>query len=164
MRTPPTPVLHPSRLALLAAVAGGSLVALVAGCQPRVDARAAEVCRSAIPALNPDGARIKVNHTGSGRQHDSIRVLYSVTARDTGTREREIVCLFEPDGQDGRKRISGVATERGPLSDASFYFLRRFYIEQPDDGSTGTAVEAFPPPRFDEDRKAGRGGGTRPER
>jgi branched-chain amino acid transport system permease protein len=107
-----------------------STIAL-AGCSAFVDAEQARICRTAIPPLNPDGAELRIARTTAGSLPGRIRIEYNVRSPRLEGR-RAIVCLFAAEGLDQQKSvITGIATERGPLPEASFYFLRRFYLNAP---------------------------------
>ncbi|MFC0282967.1 hypothetical protein ACFFJB_05005 [Camelimonas abortus] len=127
----------PSRLAMLCAVAVGA--ALGAGClalwklwPEQLDPRAVSLCRSVIPALNPEGTTYSFGPARRGPGEGALRVAYVAHLPDGRTRARVVGCRFAA-GDGGRPRITGVSTERGPLGEANFYFLRRFYLEA-DDG------------------------------
>ncbi|MGL4729841.1 MAG: hypothetical protein ACRCWO_13915, partial [Bosea sp. (in: a-proteobacteria)] len=121
-RLPPrfTPALLAFGLALLS----------LAGCGRGVDADQARICRTIVPALNPDAKSIRVESAMPGHRPFSVRVGYSVTQADGFERNRAATCLFASGGLDNRKgELIGVATETGPLSDGAFYFLKRFWLE-----------------------------------
>jgi branched-chain amino acid transport system permease protein len=108
-----------------------ALMLAIAGCNPFLDAEQARICRTAIPPLNHEGAEFHITRTTRGPLPGSIRVDYTVGAAAQRT-SRIIVCTFAAEGLDQQKSvITGIATERGPLPDASFYFLRRFYLNAP---------------------------------
>lgn len=129
------------RLSILALV----LSALLGACTS-TDATQARLCRLVIPALNPEAA-ITVVRTMPGAQRNVIRVDYTATLGQEPARGRFVLCLFGGAGLEQAKgELVGVATERGPLPEASFYFLKRFWLEArdgpPDD--PGEPAQALP--------------------
>jgi branched-chain amino acid transport system permease protein len=106
------------------------LICLV-GCGQLVDAEETRLCRLTLPAIN-DGATLTLEQTRPGPFPYSIRIDYRAIV-DGEARQRFVICRFSADRDSrGRRAITGLATELGPMADASFYFLRRFYLEAPD--------------------------------
>jgi branched-chain amino acid transport system permease protein len=105
---------------------------LLAGCGSLIDADQARVCRTTLLALNSDVALIRVTRVTPGPRPMSLRVDYRVEEPGRPPRTRFVVCLFAGQGLAADKALlTGLATERGPLADATFYFLKRFYLEAP---------------------------------
>ncbi len=144
MRRLATPIVF--ALALLA-------LAGIAGCGVPIDAEQARICRTAIPALNPDFTDIRIGRIAPGPRPGSLRVDYLAEEPGRPARNRYVICLFAAAGLAGDKAlITGLATEGGPLTDAAFYFLRRFYLEAPgepppDPGTYQFGVDAPEVPR-----------------
>ncbi len=109
------------------------LLLLLASCGELIDAGEARTCRLALPAINQNGARLSVERTVPGPYPFSLRIDYR-TIRDDGTaRMRFVICRFSPDRDArGARPLTRLATEFGPMADASFYFLKRFYLDAPD--------------------------------
>jgi branched-chain amino acid transport system permease protein len=102
-------------------------------CAGQVDADQARVCRRALPALNPEGTPIEVLRTAPGRLHLTIRIDYRVERPGRSPLDRWITCRFAAAGLAGNKAdLQGVETERGPLTGAAVYLLKRYYIDTPD--------------------------------
>ncbi|AMB47467.1 hypothetical protein [Methylobacterium sp. AMS5] len=118
-----------------AALAGAVILWLAAGfgCDTALDARRATLCRRAVPALAPPGAEIDLRRVGSGASRGSVRVDYRLVGgtgaipKAEATRPRFLVCHFGA-GDD----LSAVTTEQGPVSGASLYLLRRYYLTTPE--------------------------------
>lgn len=108
-----------------------SLIGLVlAACGSRFDSDQIRVCRLAIPALNDRGARIVVEGNGSGPRADILRIVYRVERDDGPARLRTIDCIFAGEGSGARRGVlAGLASDGRPMPDASFYLLRRFYLD-----------------------------------
>lgn len=109
---------------------------LLAACGLSIDAEQARVCRSALPALNPDAA-ITVERIQTGPVARSLRVDYLAHHPDRPILERFAICRFMAEGLSPNKaELEGLATEEGPLSGASLYLLKRYYLETPE-GTAG---------------------------
>lgn len=98
-----------------------------------VNDRVASLCRSVIPAINPKGTGFTIGAPRLAAFGDGLRIPYISHFSDGRVRAREVACRYAISSADDTiVRITGVATERGPLNDANFYFLRRFYLEASD--------------------------------
>ncbi len=114
---------RPARAALVA-----GLTLALSGCAV-VDADQARLCRSALPAVEDEGGRIEVIRTAGGPEARSLRIDYR-TLRDGRTVTRYAICRFA-DGT-GRVELSGITTDRGPVSGARLYMLNRYYLDTPE--------------------------------
>ena len=110
-----------------------------------IDGEQVRVCRSTLPALNP-GAGVTVERVQTGPTARSLRVDYAVEHPDRPPLERFVICRVRrrglaPDKADlDRRRDRG-----GPLSGASLYLLKRYYLDTPegvagDPGQPGRAA------------------------
>lgn len=107
---------------------------LLGACAFSVDATQARICRLVIPALNPDIETITVDKTAPDERRNVIRIDYRVQPRGGPARNRFVLCQFAGAGLEQAKgNLVGIATERGPLPEASFYFLKRFWLEARDE-------------------------------
>jgi branched-chain amino acid transport system permease protein len=107
-------------------------LSLLNACGLSVDAEQTRVCRIALPALNP-GGRITVLRAEAGPSPRSIRIDYSVEVPNRRPLDRSILCQFAAEGLSPNKaELTGIITERGPLSEANLYLLKRYYIETPE--------------------------------
>jgi len=105
---------------------------LLAACGITIDADQARVCRSALPALNP-GATITVERIQTGPGPRSLQVEYLAEYPDRPILQRFAICQFMAEGLSPNKaELEGLATEEGPLSGASLYLLKRYYLETPE--------------------------------
>jgi branched-chain amino acid transport system permease protein len=106
------------------------LVLALAACGERFDTDQQRLCRQAIPALNSPDARITIDGPSTGPRPNALRILYRVEAGNAVARQRSIDCLFVGEDQGLRRgTLIGIASDGRPMSDASFYLLRRFYLE-----------------------------------
>lgn len=136
-----------ARLPILSAL---GLAGLLAGCGVGFDSDQTRLCRQAIPPVNPPDAKIAIERSMTGPRDDVLRLIYrSETA--SGARRRAIDCLFDREGQGmQRGALIGIASDGQPMADASFYMLRRFYLENraeppPDPGiSPGEGLPELP--------------------
>jgi branched-chain amino acid transport system permease protein len=118
------------------------LFLLLAACAEIVGAEEARLCRLALPALNQEGARLSIERTAPGPYPFSVRIDYRAVSPEQQGRMRVAICRFSPTRDArGLHDLAGIATETGPMADASFYFLKRFYLEVPDKAAM-TALQA----------------------
>lgn len=121
-----------------------ALLGVLAACTFSVDAEQARVCRSTLPALNP-GGRIDVHRIERGPAPRSLRVTYTVERIDRAPLDQWIICIFAAEGLAANKAdLTGVTTEEGPISGASLYFLKHYYLESAEGvaGDPGSRLEA----------------------
>jgi branched-chain amino acid transport system permease protein len=112
------------------AVVPAILVLSLAGCATLIDTDQARICRTVIPALNPAGTVLALGRQTPAEDRRGLRIVYRAEPPGEPARTRFVACRFADAG--GRPELAGVATERGPLGDASFLYLRRFYLGVPD--------------------------------
>jgi branched-chain amino acid transport system permease protein len=129
--------------ALLIGVALGlAVVALVQFWPERTAPEEARLCRLTLPALNV-GARLELQPPRPGPFPGSLRIDYRAVDADGRQRQRFVICRFGPAPtgamRSGGRNLTGLATEFGPMADASFYFLRRFYLDRRDPPPTDPA-------------------------
>jgi branched-chain amino acid transport system permease protein len=102
----------------------------LAACGERFDTDQQRLCRQAIPALNPPDTHIIIDGTARSVRPNALRILYRAEIGGRTARQRSIDCLFAGQGQGlQRGALIGIASDGKPMSDASFYLLRRFYLE-----------------------------------
>jgi branched-chain amino acid transport system permease protein len=120
------------------------LVLALASCGEGFDTDQQRLCRQAIPALNAPGTPISIERVGAGPRVNTLRLVYVAGSPTGAARRRSIDCLFAGEGQSlQRGALIGIASDGQPMSDASFYLLRRFYLENreeppPDPGAART--------------------------
>jgi hypothetical protein len=118
----------------------------LAGCGSEFDADQTRLCRQAIPPLNPPGARIEIEGTTTGPAPRTLRLFYRVQLGDGLSRHRSIDCLFAGEGgAPSPGALIGIASDGRPMPEASFYLLRRFYLEdrvEPPPDPAAPAAEA----------------------
>ena len=110
-----------------------ALVVVGAGCARLIDADQARICRTIAPALNPPESAISITRVVPGNAPESLRVFYRVTPPGAPARNRFVECTFAGGGLSrARLDLVAVSYENGRLSDASFLFLKRFYLGEPE--------------------------------
>jgi branched-subunit amino acid ABC-type transport system permease component len=115
------------RVALVLSILAGCLA--LAACERVVDADQARLCRSIIPAINPAGTAISIIRTDAQAEGKVVRVVYRAEPPGQPGRTRFVACQFSGEGlARNRQELESVSTEAGPMSVASVYFLRRFYL------------------------------------
>lgn len=123
--------------------AGGTLLAVflaLIGCAPQIDEAQARLCRMTLPALNPEGADIRITRLAQAREGPGIRIDYSVvlsasvgTRSRTGPRRAWVICRFDPvPFSQIEPRLAAIETQDGPVSGASVYLMQRFWLRIPE--------------------------------
>lgn len=102
---------------------------VLAACGGRPDAAFARQCRLTLPALNPEGAVIRVLRETRPRAGE-VRIDYLVVDGAT-SRQRWVSCRFA-EVPRGSLEIERLATESGTISGASLFLLKRFWLETPE--------------------------------
>ena len=123
------------------------LVLLLEACTYTVDSEQLRICRSVLPALHP-GGRVAVLRAENGIEPDTVRIEYTVEAADGTQAEHWAVCRFPAAGLAANKAdLLGVTTPDGPLSGASVYLLKKYYLDTPEGvaGDPGSNEEAAVP-------------------
>jgi branched-chain amino acid transport system permease protein len=117
------------------------LIVLLAACGELIDADEARLCRMTLPAIN-DAARLDIQQTRPGPFPFSLRIDYRAIGADGAMQARFVICRFSAErGARSKRDLIGLATEFGPIADASFFFLKRFFLDAP---ATGAADRAPP--------------------
>jgi branched-subunit amino acid ABC-type transport system permease component len=110
----------------------GLLTLGLAGCGFGLDAEQLRVCRSVLPALNP-GERVMVERAEAGPLPRTLRLDYRVERTGRAPLQRCAICAFAAEGLSANKAdLVGLATEVAPVSGASLYLLKRYYLETPE--------------------------------
>jgi branched-chain amino acid transport system permease protein len=117
---------------------------LLSACGSSTDAEQARVCRSTLPALNP-GAHLTVLRVQSGPQRRTLRIDYVAEHPGRPALNRFAICQFAAEGLSPNKaELIGLGTEAGPVSGASLYLLKRYYLDTPEGvaGDPGSRLDA----------------------
>ena len=117
---------------------------IIAACSIAVDGEQARICRLALPALEGGGARIEVRQVLHGREPNTVRVEYRATRPGGAALPRHALCHFAPGLSAGKPELVGITTDRGPISPASVYLLRRYYLDTQDAAADSAKTEELP--------------------
>lgn len=104
------------------------------------DLELARACADIVPALEPSNSQLRLLPARSIRSTaGGVHIPFIVIAPDGGTRQRYIDCAFENPHSlaEERPRLAAVESDEGPLNQAQFYFLQRFWINSPDSIAEG---------------------------
>jgi branched-chain amino acid transport system permease protein len=131
------------RLACLA------ILLALAACTRLVETDQARLCRMALPALAPPEAAIAILDQREFPDGRGLRVGYRLSLPGAPAETRFAECRFRLPGQPKRAEdLVALATDDGPLSDVSLYFLIRFWLATPE------SLAADPAPLGDVSRLA----------
>lgn len=108
------------------------LAAALGGCALLEDPAEARLCRSIIPALDPDAIAVKILTTQRLTQSRGIKLLYRVDASASEPQLRSLACSFQPNrtGPAEADHLLRVETDHGVLSPMRLYVLKRFWLER----------------------------------
>ncbi|AMJ59525.1 branched-chain amino acid ABC transporter permease [Bosea sp. PAMC 26642] len=124
------------------------VVLALASCNAAFDSDQQRLCRQAIVPNNAPDARIVVEAPEPGLRPNTLRIPYLIESWGGRPQRRVIDCLFAGEGVGAQRgALIGIALDGEPMPDASFYLLRRFYLENrqeppPDPGAA--ASETLP--------------------
>jgi len=105
---------------------------LPVACDSGLAVRRADLCRRAVSALVATDALPEIQRVGNGPGDDVVRVDFRLAGGpDKGKRPRWLLCRFEPGGD----AFVAATTDEGPVSGASLYLLRHYYLDTPDGGA-----------------------------
>ncbi len=110
------------------------VLALLGACSLALDAEQARVCRRVLPALvsAQDGA-LRILRVAPGPGEASVRIDFALEAPGRTARPHAVLCRFAAEGLSPDKAdLVGVETEHGPVSGASLYLLKRYYLDSLD--------------------------------
>lgn len=106
------------------------LLLALAACAPALDVDQGRLCRIVLPAISPAGAVIHVAGTAPDADGAGVRVEYALDINGVRSPGKRLHCQFEGiTNSVGHYRITGIATDAGPMPETQLYFLRRFWLE-----------------------------------
>lgn len=95
--------------------------------------RAAELCRSIVPALHVVQLPVKYISTEVEDEGATIRVFYRLEASGRNGRRRWMMCSFNlASGPYGEPQLEGVETDIGRLGEGRLFVIRRWWLEHQD--------------------------------
>jgi branched-subunit amino acid ABC-type transport system permease component len=133
-----------TRRALPLVAVAAVLAPLLAGCGTSIDGEQLRLCRSVIPALNPDGTDVREMRYGpSAPGQEGVRIDYVARPPGEASHVRYLACgfagrTFSADRLD----LVAVETDSGPLGDARLYYLKRYWLASGAGAGEGSAPPA----------------------
>ena len=124
--------------------AGLLLLLPLAACAGSLDGEQLRVCRQVLPALHPDGTALREIGTAPaalGRQ--GVRINYDAREPGEALRRRDVTCGFAGTVFTARRlELVAVETDAGPLGEARFTYLKRFWLAE---GAGAAATQSETP-------------------
>jgi branched-chain amino acid transport system permease protein len=116
------------RLASLAILIAASL--LFAACS-LVDSDQARLCRSILPALHAEGAKLAVRSVAVGRDQNSIRITYRREAAN-GSVAHAVTCGFAGGRfSQQRQSLTGLTADGETFGEVKLHLLKRYWLDEP---------------------------------
>ncbi len=113
---------------------GSIILAIVWGCAPRIDADDLRTCKKILPAINPSDVSLSITNAAPGPFPHSIRLDYEARESDGTSFSRFVTCSFvQSRSKVGKNLLAAVETDEEVMAPASLYFLKRFYLEAPNE-------------------------------
>lgn len=95
--------------------------------------RAAELCRSIVPALHVVQAPVTYISTEVEDEGATIRVFYRLETNGRTGRRRWMICSFDlTAGLYGEPQLEAVETDIGRLGEGRLFVIRRWWLEHQD--------------------------------
>ncbi len=127
------------RLAVFAVLAAAA--ASLAGCSPTLETDQARLCRMALPALMPEGARIGILSQKPDADGRGLKVAFTAETPGEDPRNHLVSCRFREPGQPRESRdLTSLTLDGRALSDARLLFLVRYWLATPE----GRAADPAP--------------------
>ena len=119
-----------------------SVAALILlGCSPALETDQARLCRMALPALIPEGARISIEAQRPDSNGRGLSVDFSAAAPGRDPEPHVATCRFREPGRPRESRDLVLLTLDGaPLSDTQLHLLVRYWLSTPE----GRAADPAP--------------------
>jgi branched-chain amino acid transport system permease protein len=115
--------------------------AALAGCSPALETDQARLCRMALPALMPEGARIDILTQTPDADERGLSVAFSAATPGAAPHEHLAACRFREPGQPrGSRDLVSLTLDGRPISRARLFFLIRYWLATPD----GRAADPAP--------------------
>jgi branched-chain amino acid transport system permease protein len=123
---------------LILLVAAG---AALAGCSPALETDQARLCRMALPALMPQGARIAILAQTPDADARGLSVAFTAESPGEAPRDHLAACRFREPGQPHESRdLTSLTLDGRPVSEARLFFLIRYWLATPE----GRAADPAP--------------------
>jgi branched-chain amino acid transport system permease protein len=96
-----------------------------------VDSDQARLCRSILPALHAEGAKITVRSVAAGRDDNSIRIIYRREAAN-GSVTHAVTCTFAGGRfSQQRQSLAGLTADGESFGEVKLHLLKRYWLDEP---------------------------------
>jgi branched-chain amino acid transport system permease protein len=113
----------------------------LAGCSPVLETDQARLCRMALPALMPQGARIVILAQAPDADGRGLNVVFTAETRGEEPQNHLAACRFRMAGRPHESRdLTSLTLDGQPLSETQVFFLIRYWLATPD----GRAADPAP--------------------
>src|SRR5208337_1516312 len=113
----------------------------LAGCSPALETDQARLCRMALPALTPEGARITIDSQRPDSDGRGLIVAFSAEAPGEEPEPHIATCRFRERGRPRQSRdLVSLTFDGEALSDTQLFFLVRYWLATPE----GRAADPAP--------------------
>jgi branched-chain amino acid transport system permease protein len=113
----------------------------LAGCSPALETDQARLCRMALPALLPEGARIRIDSQQPDLDGRGLVVAFSAEAPGREAEPHVAACRFRERGRPRQSRdLVSFTLDGAPLTDTQLFFLVRYWLATPE----GRAADPAP--------------------
>ena len=117
------------------------IAAMLAGCSPVLETDQARLCRMALPALMPEGARIAILTQAPDADGRGLNVVFTAHAPGKESQSHLAACRFRSPGRPRESRdLTSLRLDGKPISQAWLFFLIRYWLATPD----GRAADPAP--------------------
>jgi branched-chain amino acid transport system permease protein len=122
---------------LIVLIAAGML----AGCSPVLETDQARLCRMALPALMPQGARIVILAQAPDADGRGLNVVFTAETRGKEPQRHLAACRFRMAGRPRESHdLTSLTLDGQSLSEAQHFFLVRYWLATPE----GRAADPAP--------------------
>jgi branched-chain amino acid transport system permease protein len=122
---------------LIVLMAAGTL----AGCSPVLETDQARLCRMALPALMPQGARIVILAQAPDADGRGLNVVFTAETRGEEPQSHLAACRFRLPGRPHESRdLTSLTLDGRTLSETQLFFLVRYWLATPE----GRAADPAP--------------------
>lgn len=113
----------------------------LAGCSPTLETDQARLCRIALPALTPEGARIRIDTQRPDQDGRGLIIAFSAEPPAEEPEPHVAACRFREPGRPRQSRdLISLTFDGAPLSDTQLFFLVRYWLATPE----GRAADPAP--------------------
>ena len=113
----------------------------LSGCSPALETDQARLCRMALPALTPEGARISIEAQRPDPDGRGLSVDFTAEAPGREPEPHVANCRFREPGRPRESRdLVSLTLDGEPLSDTQLFFLVRYWLSTPE----GRAADPAP--------------------